>query len=267
MSLSLFLLQLPQWLAVLVIVGSVVLFSIVGFLAVHRFIPAKIRKLHNDVAGYVYTAVGVAYAVLLAFVVLVVWADFNDVRINVENESSIAWVLYRSTEAYPNPEVSQRMQQALATYAQVVLTEHRQITDLAKPRAVIGFSVSWHPIADIVAKAVPADIHEQAIYSSILNSLTELTKYRNLRLYAAQDEVPSVIWIAMIAGAIITIGFTYLFGTENIWAHVTIIALLGAMIAIIMYVVIELAHPFLGAVSIRPPPAYGMIIEAVNAKK
>jgi hypothetical protein len=32
-------------------------------------------------------------------------------------------------------------------------------------------------------------------------------------------------------------------------------------------VVIELAHPFLGAVSIRPPPAYGMIIEAVNAKK
>jgi Protein of unknown function (DUF4239) len=267
MSFSIFLLQLPQWLAVLVIVGSVVLPSIVGFLSVHRFIPVTIRKLHNDVAGFVYTAVGVTYAVLLAFVVLVVWVEYNNVQINVENESSIAWVLYRSTEEYPNPEVSQRMQQALATYAQVVLAEHRQITDLAKPRAVSGFSVTWHPIAEMLAKADPANIHEQAIYSLVLNSLTELTKYRNLRLYAAEEELPSAIWIAMIAGAIITIGFTYLFGTENIWAHLSIIALLGAMIAIIMYVVIELDHPFLGAVSIKPPHAYGMIIEAVNAKK
>ena len=267
MSFSIFLLQLPQWLAVLVIVGSVVLPSIVGFLSVHRFIPVTIRKLHNDVAGFVYTAVGVTYAVLLAFVVLVVWVEYNNVQINVENESSIAWVLYRSTEEYPNPEVSQRMQQALATYAQVVLAEHRQITDLAKPRAVSGFSVTWHPIAEMLAKADPANIHEQAIYSLVLNSLTELTKYRNLRLYAAEEELPSAIWIAMIAGAIITIGFTYLFGTENIWAHLSMIALLGAMIAIIMYVVIELDHPFLGAVSIKPPHAYGMIIEAVNAKK
>jgi Protein of unknown function (DUF4239) len=267
MSILTLLLHLPQWLAVPVIVGSVVLISIIGFLAVHRLVPIEIRKLHNDVAGFVYAVVGVIYAVLLAFVVFVVWSEYNEVRITVEKENSLTLVLYEGTQLYPNTEVSQNLQQALATYAQAVVAEDRQIADLAKPRGVSGVSVSLHPIGDVLAKVAPANNHEQSIYNLILHSLNEVSNYRNLRLYAAEEKLPNAILIAMIAGAIITIGFTYLFGTENILAHEIMIGMLAAMIAIIMYVVIELDHPFLGPVSIKPPQAYQMIIEAVNAKK
>jgi hypothetical protein len=244
-----------------------VLISIVGFLAVHRLVPVEIRKLHNNVAGFVYAVVGVTYAVLLAFVVFVVWEEYNEVRINVEQENSLINVLYEGIQLYPNTEVSQRMQHAFAMYAQAVVAEDRQIADLTKPRGVSGVSVSLHPIGDLLAKVAPANNHEQSIYDLIVSGLNEVSHYRNLRLYAAQKKLPNAILIAMIAGAIVTIGFTYLFGTENILAHEIMIALLAAMIAIVMYVVIELDHPFLGPNSIKPPQAYQMIIEAVNAKK
>jgi hypothetical protein len=46
------------------VVGGVCLLSLVGFELVHRLVPAQSRQRHNDVAGFIYAALGVIYAVL-----------------------------------------------------------------------------------------------------------------------------------------------------------------------------------------------------------
>ena len=68
----------------------------------------------------------------------------------------------------------------------------------------------------------------------------------------------------MVGGAINTIGFTFLFGTENVWAHVIILTLLSSLIAVIVYVVIELDHPAVGVVSVQWPEGYRSIMELVG---
>lgn len=40
-------------------------------------VPWQVRQQHNDVAGFIYAVLGVVYAVLLGFVTLVVWEDFQ----------------------------------------------------------------------------------------------------------------------------------------------------------------------------------------------
>ena len=52
-----------------------VLVAVAGLLFVQRLVPSRLRQEHNDVAGFIYAVLGVAYAVLLAFVVIVVWED------------------------------------------------------------------------------------------------------------------------------------------------------------------------------------------------
>src|SRR5215212_6753031 len=52
------------------VVGGVCLLSLIGFGLVHRLVPAQSRQRHNDVAGFIYAALGVIYAVLLALVVI-----------------------------------------------------------------------------------------------------------------------------------------------------------------------------------------------------
>ena len=55
------------------VVGGVCLASLIGFELVNRLVPASSRQQHNDVAGFIYAALGVIYAVLLALVVIAVW--------------------------------------------------------------------------------------------------------------------------------------------------------------------------------------------------
>jgi len=47
-----------------------VLVAVVGLVVVQRLVPPDLREEHNNVAGFIYAVLGVAYAVLLAFVVI-----------------------------------------------------------------------------------------------------------------------------------------------------------------------------------------------------
>jgi hypothetical protein len=51
------------------VIGVVCLAALAGLELVQRHVPANSRQQHNDVADFIYAALGVIYAVLLALVV------------------------------------------------------------------------------------------------------------------------------------------------------------------------------------------------------
>ncbi len=65
-----------------------VLGAVAGLLLVQRLVPSGPRQEHNDVAGCIYAVLGVAYAVLLAFVVIAVWQDYQTAKTNLESEAN-----------------------------------------------------------------------------------------------------------------------------------------------------------------------------------
>lgn len=263
MPFSFYLLSLPSWLAILLLVGIMVSFSIGGFLIVHRFIPVKIRQIHNDVAGFVFATLGVTYGVLLAFVVIVVWEQFNNAEVNAENEGSTALVLYNDITTYPNQKASNKMKEVFLEYLrQSIRNSGEQPSQDLYENAISDISRLLVLMDDVV----PESRHEQALYAQILQNLNELVKYRNLRHQATFSQLPSVIWIGVVVGAIITIGFTFLFGTENVWAHIVMMSMLAGLIAVVIYVVIELDHPMTGNVKVGIPHSYEKILEFAAAK-
>ena len=68
------------------VVGGACLAAVVGLVLVQRLVPVTTRKEHNDVAGFIYAALGVIYAVLLALVVIAVWEEYGRARVTVEGE-------------------------------------------------------------------------------------------------------------------------------------------------------------------------------------
>ena len=59
------------------VIGSVCLLALGGLILVQRLVPTATRQQHNDVAGFIYAALGVIYAVLLALVVIAVWEEYQ----------------------------------------------------------------------------------------------------------------------------------------------------------------------------------------------
>ena len=61
------------WFWSLFLIGTTVLLSIAGTLLVRRLIGVDILERHNEVAGFIYAAIGVVYAVLLGLAAITVW--------------------------------------------------------------------------------------------------------------------------------------------------------------------------------------------------
>ena len=73
---------------VIAVAVTVCLLSLIGFELVQRLVPAQSRQQNNDVAGFIYAALGVIYAVLLALVVISVWEEYQGASETVEEEAN-----------------------------------------------------------------------------------------------------------------------------------------------------------------------------------
>src|SRR6187200_1166815 len=94
---------MPAWLQGTLIIGGSVLLALGGMFLVRRAVPHSVLREQNEVAGFLIAVLGVAYAVLLAFVVVVVWEDFEEARTTVEQEAHPMAIVWRDAHALPEP--------------------------------------------------------------------------------------------------------------------------------------------------------------------
>lgn len=59
----------------LLLICLAVLLAVGGLVVVQRLLPAGRRLQNNDVAGFIYAVLGIAYAVLLGLMVVAVWEE------------------------------------------------------------------------------------------------------------------------------------------------------------------------------------------------
>lgn len=254
MSLSVWLVMIPQWVCLTLVMAFFVGFGIGLVLLVRQFVHHTILKQHNDIAGFVFATVGVIYGVMLAFVVIVVWEQYNDANAIAKNEATQAYALYRDLSIYPDKEVAKPAIASLAAFSKAVLEKEypslRQMkwetTHVASVETEKKFLDLWEDIKTIT----PKTLQEEALFHEILKDINALGQEREKRLIISRDDLPGVIWVAMILGALVTIGFTALFGNENLKGQIVITALLSIVVSLVIFVVICLNFPFVGEVSV-----------------
>jgi hypothetical protein len=74
--------------------------------------------------------------------------------------------------------------------------------------------------------------------------LRALTVNRDARLAAADAGLPKVMWLALIVGDVLTLANALMFGVKGSGEYLTIIAMLSAMSALMLFAVYELEFPF-----------------------
>src|SRR5260370_5043169 len=108
--------SLPTPTAVLLAMSASAGAAVLGLLVVHPIIPHRLRSVHNDVSGFILATVGVVYAVLLAFIAVAVWQDFDRADHLVQTEANLVAELYRGTAALPDA-AAQTLTHSLFLYA------------------------------------------------------------------------------------------------------------------------------------------------------
>ena len=102
------------------VIGGICLLSLGGLGLVERLVPPETRQSHNDVAGFIYAALGVIYAVLLALVVIAVWENFQAANETVEQEANAVAEVFWLGNRLPEP-AGTHIRELAQSYAEEVV--------------------------------------------------------------------------------------------------------------------------------------------------
>lgn len=248
---------MPRWLKTVVrllpIVGGASLVSLVGLIGWRAIGPtATLREAANEIGNYLQT-VGAVYSVLLAFIVYVVWGQFNDVRVYIEREATALVDLHRTATGLPTA-ARNSIQRSLAEYVDAVLRE--EWTAMAKHDEAAIERVG-HKLDEVwvaIHKCQPAGVCQEMMYSEALSRFNDVNDLRTNRLTSARFRIPLTMKFLLYNGAVILVGSMFLMHIETLWVHCVVTSSLTGALAHILYLIHDLDDVFTGNLQVGKAP-------------
>jgi hypothetical protein len=237
------------WLSSLLLLGVTTVLAMGGPIIIRRKLSLEKLTANNEVAGFKFAVIGVLYAVILGFTVIIVWEQFEDAEKDVAMEAGAAATIYRLSDAI-GPTTGTTIREATTNYLKRTIGEEWP----AMERGKISPSVTQalNDLYTAVGSFNPSDRRGAVLLAAMFHQLDLVAQARRARYVMASGNVPAVIWLGLFVGAIVTIGFTFFFGTENLRAQTTMTGALSILIFSALLIIIAIDYPFAGEVRVQP---------------
>ncbi|MBC7384045.1 MAG: DUF4239 domain-containing protein [Bacteroidia bacterium] len=239
----------PLYLFLILTISTALIAGLATYLF-NKKIQVKVLRSHNEVTGFIFLAITSFYALLLSFVVFIVWGQLNQTRANASNEGSSAMGLYRDIKYYPDPIASKKIMTAYLNYVYFVVDE--EFPNMAIMKLSRKTPESLSRVYYEIENLKPGSTFQSQLVTEMFNHLNQLDSFRGQRIMSIETEVPAPIWFPLIIGAIITVICSMLLDIEHRKVHIAINSMLGAFIGMFFFIIILLDHPYTGHIGIKP---------------
>jgi Protein of unknown function (DUF4239) len=246
-----FLTNAPLWLSGLLVVGLCTALSMCGPVVVRHYVTLERLTANNEIAGFKYAVVGVLYAVVLAFAIIVVWQKFGDAEVNVAQEAGAAATIYRLSQGM-GEKAGADIRSATTNYLRLAIADDWPAMDGGTMGASKPARQALDAIYATLLTSEPAERGGNAVMAELLHQLDLVTQARRARLIASEGNVPDVVWIVLVGGAVLTVVFTFFFGTRNLRVQILMTGLLALVVFSELWTVIAIERPFTGTVKVEP---------------
>jgi len=254
------LLNIPTWMIILSMLAIAVGAAVGGVLLVRRVVNVKKFKEHHDIAGPIFSTIGVIYAVMLAFVLIIVWQDFDSAQNNTVREANYFADIYRDSVGLSEPFRSQYLE-ANANYIDAVIKyEWPKMQYGERSMEAQAFA---DKVWEVTGKFEPKSDSEKIFFGEILTKMNQAGEMRRQRLMDSRTGVHPALWTVLLLGGIITVAFTFFFGSENLYAQLTMTTMLAVLIVLILFTILIMDFPYSGDLSIPVTP-FQQVLEFVK---
>lgn len=244
-----FIYSLPSWAFIsAATIGSCVLVSLL--LPLMRTRLSRNEQIsHNDVAGPILTTIGTVLAVMMSFMVIDVWQEYDGAAQNVQMEASAVSDLHHLADGFPSG-VRVRLKDKLDTYVRDVLTiEWPEMKHGGESREAHNLA---YDVLAIITAFRPVNGADATIQSTALSTTMKFLDARRQRIHDNRQGIPIVLWAIMLVIGAITVLFAFYFRVDRPKAQVVMLVALTIVISLTFTLIAELDYPFRGDVSISP---------------
>jgi len=235
--------------------------AIAGVAIARWRVPYGVLERNHYFTGVTYTIVGAVYGVYLAFTVVVVWQQFDQADQNATSEAVHLSEVWRDVQVLAPP-TRRGVETALRDYAQSVVQREWPSMALghgADPETARSYEEVWRELYAVRGEITSSG--DAPFFNEAVREMNTIGVQRRMRLLSSDSALPSIMWILLIGGGVITIAFAYLIGAPHAWMQVSVTAALTALLVFSLLLVSALQHPFSGDISVRPV-AYESVVKS-----
>jgi len=260
-----FLFDLPLLISGSAIVSGLCLFALAGLALVRRLVlpRLRIRLEDSEFISAMIQAVMVFYGLALALIAVSVWQTYSDTAKIISQEASAVAALFRDVSGYPQP-LRTELQEELRGYLDYVIHQAWPLQQKGQtPKGGVGI---MHRFQETLIAFEPGTEGQKALHTEALRAYNHAIQCRRLRLDAVDTKLPSVLWVVVLAGAVISLTSTFFFNVVDVRLHGILVALLTMFIGLVIFMTFALDRPFRGDLGLSAQP-YQLIYDQLMKRE
>ncbi len=228
------------------LMAQTILFVVLAVLAANLGLSVfnRLRKTPaadetNSVTGIFFGAVSVLYSLILAFVIVAEWDEYNNLNATVAAESDkLNSILSHSSNLPDN--LKSTISTSLSAYCEQVLTQEwtqHQSRGTDHPSAI---PVLRH----LLLITEPANSLQTAVLKVIDDDLSAISDLRRSRLSHTRSQLPQQVWMVLGAGAVLLVVFCFFFSAPSVMVQRLYVSFFVCILTMCLAIVYNLDHPF-----------------------
>lgn len=226
---------------------------------VRRFLPPEQILACQDGVGDFLQALASIESVLLAFVVYMVWQQFDEARKLVEVEANELRDLERVVRGLPEP-VRGVTRRLARNYARHVLTKEWPAMARGGEADLRDGWLMLDAIWDHLQTCRTSSECQTLLHEEALARFNDLSDARAGRLTCARRRIPASLRILLYTGSLALVAATALLPVQSLPLHAAMVAALAAGVSHILWVIHDLDDAFDGDWQVSRKPFERVLI-------
>jgi hypothetical protein len=213
-------------------------------------------------AGHTGAMISALFLLSFAVAIVVPWAATDAARLNTYAEAQAITEAYWSAERLP-PDARRQARDGLAGYARFV--RDREWRDMSEGRLNPGGWARLDAVRrQVVALPAGDDAADQAAgeaRAAVLEQVGAISAARHQRAMDARVEPPAALLVITAITGLLVVAFPYLAGARPRGMTVVPLALTAGLLAIGVYLAVDISHTFAGGLGVQPDAFTGALTE------
>lgn len=217
-----------------------VLISVLVLFTFRKFCAHLSLKDNHDVSDTIFSAASMLYSLIVAFVMVAVWEDYETQNSYIMQESALLEKVKLETITLEKP-LHKEIIKNINLYAESEIANDPK-----------GYVHLYH----LRKLTETDDTSSSNALQNISSYVVDTIEINHMRYSTAQSHIPPFVWFVLLFGSVVTILLTCYFKSEFEYLYIILIA---AMISTCLTVIYILDHPLAKAAGLDYNPLHEVI--------
>jgi hypothetical protein len=239
----------PSALLFVVIVGIAIAMGAMAEVFRHRS-GQRSKRHSNEMLGVAFDFVGIAYAILIGFVIVALWDAQTDVRETVDAEAASLGGIVILAQGLPEADAG-RINDQVKTYSRAVISTGWPA--LRHGREAPETEADARDLFTTIVAVDRSDDLAASVQDALIDRYQEFYDLRTHRVAEADAHLAGELWVLVLLASGALIALVSGFERQKRWDVVATLAISGTM-GIVVFVIVSLSYPYSGDVSVSSQP-------------